>query len=41
MIGASAPRRVLVVAYTEQDAAVRIISARLATWREMRFYEEN
>ena len=41
MIGASAPRRVLVVAYTEQDAAVRIISARLATRREMRFYEEN
>jgi uncharacterized DUF497 family protein len=41
MIGASAPRRVLVVAYTEQDAAVRIISARLATRREMRFYEES
>jgi uncharacterized DUF497 family protein len=40
MIGASAPRRVLVVAYTEQNKAVRIISARLATRRERRFYEE-
>ena len=41
MIGTSAPRRVLVVAYTEQYEAVRIISARLATWRERRFYEES
>ena len=40
MIGASAPSRVLVVAYTEQGEAVRIISARLATRREKRFYEE-
>ena len=40
IIGASVPRRVLVVAYTEQDA-VRIISARLATRRERRFYEES
>lgn len=40
MIGASAPSRVLVVAYTEQGTAVRIISARLATRRERRFYEE-
>jgi uncharacterized protein len=31
MIGALARRRVLVVAYTEQSEAVRIISARLAT----------
>ena len=41
MIGASAPRRVLVVAYTEQDEAVRIVSARPATRRERRFYEES
>ena len=41
MVGASAPRRVLVVAYTEQDGAVRIISARPATRRERRFYEES
>jgi uncharacterized DUF497 family protein len=40
-IGASAPRRVLVVAYTEQDEAIRIISARPATRRERRFYEES
>jgi uncharacterized DUF497 family protein len=41
MIGASAPRRILVVAYTEQDEGIRIISARLATRREKRFYEES
>jgi uncharacterized protein len=41
MIGASAPRRVLVVSYTEQDEAIRIISARLATRRERKFYEES
>jgi uncharacterized DUF497 family protein len=41
MIGASAPKRVLVVAYTERDEAVRIISARLATRRERTFYEES
>ena len=41
MIGASAPRRVLVVAYSERDEAVRIISARPATRRERRFYEES
>jgi uncharacterized protein len=40
MIGASARSRVLVVAYTEQGEAVRIISARPATRREKRFYEE-
>jgi uncharacterized protein len=40
MIGASAPSRVLVVADTEQGEAVRMISARLATRREKRFYEE-
>ena len=40
MIGASAPGRVVVVAYTEQDEAVRIISARLAMRRERRSYEE-
>jgi uncharacterized DUF497 family protein len=41
MIGASAPKRVLVVAYTERDEAIRIISARPATRRERRFYEES
>lgn len=41
MIGASARKRVLVVAYTERDEAIRIISARLATRRERTFYEES
>ena len=40
IVGASAPGRVLVVAYTEHGDAVRIISARLATRRERTFYEE-
>jgi uncharacterized protein len=39
-VGASAPRRVLVVAYTEHGEAVRLIGARLATRRERTFYEE-
>lgn len=41
MIGASARKRVLVVAYTERDEAIRMISARLATRRERTFYEES
>jgi uncharacterized DUF497 family protein len=41
MIGVSAPKRVLVVAYAEHAEAVRIISARRATRRERRFYEES
>ena len=41
VLGMSARRRVVVVAYTEHGDTVRIISARLATRRERRFYEEN
>ena len=40
IIGTSAHRRVLVVAYTEQAETVRIISARPATRRERIFYEK-
>jgi uncharacterized DUF497 family protein len=39
-IGASARGRVLVVAHADRRAAVRLISARRATPRERRFYEE-
>ncbi len=39
-IGVSSEQRLLVVCHTEQGAAVRIISARPATRRERRFYEE-
>lgn len=39
-IGASAVGRVLVVAHTEVGETIRIISARPATVRERRFYEE-
>jgi uncharacterized DUF497 family protein len=38
--GMSARRRLLVVSYTEQDEAIRLISARLATRAERRIYEE-
>ena len=41
IIGASVHGRVLVVAYTEQEETVRIISARPATRRERIFYEED
>ena len=41
IVGASARGRVLVVAYTDQAEIVRIISARPATRRERRFYEED
>ena len=41
IVGASVRGRVLVVAYTEQAEIVRIISARPATRRERRFYEED
>ena len=40
-IGLSAKRHVLVVAHADRGSAVRIISARLATPRERRFYEDN
>jgi uncharacterized protein len=42
LIGVSATVRPLVVVhcYRESDSAIRIISARKATKREVRFYEE-
>jgi uncharacterized DUF497 family protein len=40
-IGQSVRRRVLVVAHTEEGGTIRIISAREATRREQRFYEED
>jgi len=40
-IGVSGKGRVLVVAHADRRAAVRIISARRATPRERRFYEED
>jgi uncharacterized DUF497 family protein len=39
-IGQAATGRILVVAHTDRGQAVRIISARPATRREHRFYEE-
>ncbi len=39
-IGMSASGHLLVVAHTEEDDTIRIISARRATPRERRFYEE-
>lgn len=39
-VGLSAHGRLLVVAHTEQGENTRIISARRATRREQRFYEE-
>jgi uncharacterized protein len=39
-IGASAHNRMLVVVHTEENEIIRIISARPATRRERRFYEE-
>ena len=41
MIGHSDRNRVLIVSFTERGAAVRIISARIATARECKDYEEN
>jgi uncharacterized DUF497 family protein len=39
-IGASRRERVMVVAYTERNDVIRIISARRATRREREFYEQ-
>ena len=39
-IGRSARQRVLFVAHTEREDRIRIISARVATQREQRQYEE-
>ena len=41
IIGLSALGRILVVSHTETDGTSRIISARAATRRERRFYEED
>ena len=38
--GMSARQRVLVVSYTERGKVIRLISARLATRREQKIYEE-
>ncbi|HET9742104.1 MAG TPA: BrnT family toxin [Terriglobales bacterium] len=40
-MGLSVWGRALLIAHTENEEAIRIISARLATIREKRFYEEN
>ena len=40
-LGRSARGSILVVAHTEEDDTIRIISARPATRRELKFYEEN
>ena len=40
IIGMSEQHRILVVAYSEEKRAIRIISAREATRKERRFYEE-
>lgn len=41
IIGSSANQRLLLVSFTEREDAVRIISARRATKRERRDYEES
>lgn len=40
-IGTSSAKRVLIVAHTDRGDAIRIISARKATQRERKQYEEN
>lgn len=39
-IGISSARRLLVIAHTDRDDRIRIISARLATQAERKLYEE-
>lgn len=39
-IGPSSLGRILVIAHTEREEAIRLISARIATRRERRDYEE-
>lgn len=41
IVGHSDLNRLLLVCFTERDSAVRIISAREATYKEHRDYEEN
>lgn len=40
IIGASVTEQLLVVAHTERGDTIRLISARLATRQERKFYEE-
>lgn len=40
-IGLSGKLRILVVVYTERNGKVRVISARLATLKEQKVYEES
>ena len=40
-VGMSGGKRVLIVAHTDRDDTVRIISARVTTNREGKHYEEN
>ena len=41
MFGVSERGRLLVVAYTDEGETIRMISARVATKRERRLYEES
>ncbi|HFB52075.1 MAG TPA: BrnT family toxin [Anaerolineae bacterium] len=41
IIGHSVKNRLLLVSFTERDDAIRIISARVATKKERKDYEEN
>jgi uncharacterized protein len=41
IVGHSAKNRILLVSFTERAGAIRIISARQATKKERRDYEEN
>ncbi len=41
VIGLSARSRILVISHTENGDTIRIISARAATRRERKFYEED
>ena len=40
-VGMSAAKRILLVAHTDRDDRIRIISARVATKREKQHYEES
>ena len=40
ILGESIQKRMLMVAYTERDNIIRLISARRATPKERRYYEE-
>ncbi len=40
IVGESSERRVLIVSYTDRESAIRLVSAREATKKEQRTYEE-